>query len=358
MTKILVIEDEADLLEEIGDWLTFEGYDVLSAGNGVQGIQLAKEHLPDLIVCDIMMPYVDGYRVLLELRTEPATSLIPFIFMSALATRVDVRRGMNLGADDYVTKPIARREFLDAVRTRIERDIENKRRAAAALDELRTGISITLPHELRTPLVGIIGFGELLALDPSSYTPAEIQEMAKLVMASGERLLRLIDHYLLYVQLELRKEYIPTADSACEAGAVTRRAAARVAQVYAREADLTVNVIDAMAAIDADGLDKIVNEVLDNAFKFSKPGAPVKLSARIEDDAWVLYIVDHGVGISSEDIKRIGAYMQFERKRREQQGSGLGLIIAKRLLERYGGDLQIESQPGMGASVRLSVPLL
>ena len=203
MTKILVIDDEAGLLEEIADWLAFEGYDVLSTASGADGIQLAKTHLPDLVLCDIMMPYVDGYRVLLELRTNPETALTPFIFMSALATRLDVRRGMNLGADDYVIKPVARAELLEAVRSRLDRNAVSQQRAAAELDQLRIGMSTMLPHELRTPLVGIIGFGELLAMDPDTYTSAEIAEMARTIADSGERLLRLIDHYLLYVQLEL-----------------------------------------------------------------------------------------------------------------------------------------------------------
>ena len=114
---ILVIDDETELREEVVDWLQFEGYDVYSAGDGAEGIRLAQEHRPDLIVSDIMMPCVDGDRVLSEVRTKPETSKIPFIFVSALADLREVRRTTSsLSADDYIAKPFARQELLDAVR--------------------------------------------------------------------------------------------------------------------------------------------------------------------------------------------------------------------------------------------------
>jgi len=123
---ILVIDDEAELREEVVDWLQFEGYDVYSAGDGVEGIRLACEHRPDLIVSDIMMPAVDGYRVLSEVRMRPETSTIPFIFVSALADLREVRhRTGNLSADDYIVKPFARQELLEAVRIQADRSGDN-----------------------------------------------------------------------------------------------------------------------------------------------------------------------------------------------------------------------------------------
>ena len=357
MTKILVIDDEAGLLEEIVDWLTFEGYEVLSAPNGAEGIELAKAHLPDLVLCDIMMPYVDGFRVLLELRTNAPTALTPFIFLSALATRLDVRRGMNLGADDYITKPVARAELLDAVRSRLERDAISKQKAEAALDQLRIGMSTMIPHELRTPLVGIIGFGELLAMDPESYTPAEITEMARTIVVSGERLLHLIDHYLLYVQLELTEGRGRLEHGACEARSVIQRIAARVAEEHGRQADLHIDAMEIAVAIDADNYEKLVGELVDNAFKFSRPGTLVTVRGSIEGNMWTLCITDLGSGFTPDELKRIGAFVQFGRKRREQQGSGLGLVIAKRLAERYGGAVEIESQPQVGTTVCVRIPL-
>ncbi len=119
MKKILVIEDEKQVLSNIVEILTSGGFFPLCAENGILGIELAKGNIPDLIICDIMMPHLDGYGVLAELRSNPPTSTIPFIFLTAKADKTDLRQGMNLGADDYLTKPFRRQELLEAVSSRL-----------------------------------------------------------------------------------------------------------------------------------------------------------------------------------------------------------------------------------------------
>ncbi len=121
MKKILVIEDEAQTRDIFVRCLTFEGFTAIAAASGTLGIKLAQTHLPDLIVCDIMMPDLDGYQVLSALRQKSATAATPFIFLTAKVAMADLRRGMDLGADDYLTKPCTINQFLAAVTTRLER---------------------------------------------------------------------------------------------------------------------------------------------------------------------------------------------------------------------------------------------
>ena len=121
MKKILVIEDDSTTHQIIVELLENEGYKVFSAFNGKAGIQLAKEVIPDLIICDVMMPGTDGYGVLTELSGNDSTALIPFIFLSAMVERDNIRQGMELGADDYVTKPFKIEELLKAVNTRFRK---------------------------------------------------------------------------------------------------------------------------------------------------------------------------------------------------------------------------------------------
>ena len=121
MKTILVIEDQPLMRRNLATILEMEGYDVLVADNGRAGIELAKDELPDLILCDIMMPGVDGYGVLTSLRSHRSTAMIPFIFLTAKGEKTDFRTGMNLGADDYLTKPVAKRDLLAALAARAER---------------------------------------------------------------------------------------------------------------------------------------------------------------------------------------------------------------------------------------------
>lgn len=121
MTKILVIEDEAQLRSNTLQILEFEDFHTLEAENGLVGVQLAQEQVPDLILCDVMMPELDGYDVLARLRQNPTTANIPFIFTTAKASKADLRRGMELGADDYLAKPFTADELMGAISTRLEK---------------------------------------------------------------------------------------------------------------------------------------------------------------------------------------------------------------------------------------------
>lgn len=121
MPKILVIEDEESVRENLVDLLEAEDFEPIAAANGKIGIHLAISEIPDLILCDMMMPEVDGYGVLTALRQDPLTATIPFIFLTAKSAKADFRQGMDMGADDYLTKPFTRAELLSAIMNRLEK---------------------------------------------------------------------------------------------------------------------------------------------------------------------------------------------------------------------------------------------
>jgi len=121
MKKILIIEDQPQMRRNLGTILEMEGFEVKLAEDGNAGVVQARAFQPDLIICDVMMPELDGHAVLRTLRSEKATATIPFIFLTAKGEKTDQRAGMNLGADDYLTKPVERTDLLDSVRMRLER---------------------------------------------------------------------------------------------------------------------------------------------------------------------------------------------------------------------------------------------
>ncbi|MEY4384921.1 MAG: hypothetical protein RLY20_204 [Verrucomicrobiota bacterium] len=121
MPKILIIEDEPSIRENLVEILELEGHEPFAAADGIAGRELARQAKPDLILCDVMMPGLDGYAVLKSLRADEQTARIPFIFLTARGERADVRAGMNLGADDYLIKPVRVDELLGAIEARLER---------------------------------------------------------------------------------------------------------------------------------------------------------------------------------------------------------------------------------------------
>ena len=146
MKKILVIEDEAETLENLVLMLEMEGFKPLSAANGRAGLALARRELPDVILCDVSMPEMDGYGVLESLRADSATVSIPFIFLTAKGDKKDLRTGMNLGADDYLTKPASAEEVLSALSARLDRHRE-KEQAAMSKVELKPNFDSAKPLE-------------------------------------------------------------------------------------------------------------------------------------------------------------------------------------------------------------------
>lgn len=364
MKKVLIIEDTLEVRMIIEETLEFFGFSTLSAEDGEHGIALAQQHLPDLIICDVNMPKLDGYGTLAKLRATDSTAMIPFIFLSGVVDRPYIRRGMEMGADDYLTKPFMPSELLAAVNARLEKKAEVKaeiqRESEKKLDDLRGKMTMALPHELRTPLNGIMGLASILMDDHDRLTPGEVHENARYIHESALRLHRLIENFLAYAQIELMskdaRNILDTAtNSFTPVEPLTSDTARTVATRFQREADLRIAVMPATVAIIADNWHKIIEEVVDNACKFSAPGTPVKIIGGTEGHQFTLAITNEGRGMTSQQIASVAAHMQFEREQYEQQGAGLGLIIAKRLAELNGARLHIESVPGKETTVSISV---
>jgi signal transduction histidine kinase len=362
MKKILVIDDEEWLREMIQLALRQKGYEVIEAENGEVGIEKAQKFLPDLILCDVNMGKVDGYLTLSSLRNLPATAAIPFILMTGLADNAGMRHGMELGADDYLPKPFTIEALYAAVDTRLKKAQALRDEAEKKMADLRGNISMMLPHELRTPLNGILAYGEILTNDAETLQPAEIAEMGQIIHESGKRLERLIENFLIFSQIEvlgsdpqrasaLRKKQTLSARKIVE----TR--ASQQAEAAARKNDLQMDLADKPVGISEEYLTKIVDELTHNAFKFSKAGTPIQISLFPDASTLTMSVSDHGRGLQTEHLRKVGAYMQFDRKQHEQQGLGLGLIISKRLTELHGGSLSIQSDAGVGTTVVVKLPL-
>jgi len=362
MAKILVIEDEESIRENILELLEAENFEALGAANGKVGIKMAIAQIPDLIICDMMMPEIDGQGVLKALRAEPVTATIPFIFLTAKAEKTDIRLGMEQGADDYITKPCTPQELLKAIAIRLEKHQAISRKSQKTLDELRSNISMSLPHELRTPLNAILGFSELILSEYRLLEESEILEMIGHIQVSGHRLYRLIQNFLLYADLqiaatnpELLKE-MRNSEFSCVKSLLSEKARQQAKQANRTE-DLKLNLQDSSVAIDAMRLTKILEELLDNAFKFSSQGTPISVSTLVEDRTFILSVKDQGRGMTADQIAQLEAYMQFDRKHYQQAGLGLGLAIVQRLAELHGGELKIESSPQKETIVSVSLPV-
>ena len=150
MSKVLLIEDDHVLRENTAELLELANYKVITASNGKKGVKAAKDYLPDVIICDIMMPELDGYGVLQQLGTDNSTKHIPFIFLSAKTEKKDIRKGMNLGADDYLTKPFEESELINAIESRLARAaILKEMESSRSYNDNQTNLGISTIHEFK-----------------------------------------------------------------------------------------------------------------------------------------------------------------------------------------------------------------
>jgi two-component system, sensor histidine kinase and response regulator len=380
MSKLIVIDDDVVVRTNLIELFEMEGFEAIGAENGRVGVQLVRQHLPDLIVCDIVMPELDGYGVLEELQQDFATAIIPFIFLTAMADEKHLRQGMSLGAGDYLVKPFTRDVLLTAVSTRLARQTVFAQKTQTRLDDVRANIALALPQALRIPLTNILGFSELLSEGSSLLSARDIRDFAQSIYQAGKRLQDLTTNFLLYAELALAirdPEFAATVKepSPGDIGSTVSEVALEQAKQAHRAADLQLDLDQAVVSLGKVYLVKLTKELVNNAFKFSLPGQPVRIVGRREAPhagqamgiisshqetgtiSYQLTIEDHGLGMTSEQIANVGSFLQFESRLYEQQGQGLGLIIARWIAELHGGNLSIASVGGEGTRVRVSLPL-
>lgn len=364
--KILVIEDEDLVREGIVLILQVNGYDVYTAENGKKGVAVAFDVVPDLVISDIMMPELDGFGVVDALRSNKVTSTIPFLFLSAKADKSDIRQGMNLGADDYLTKPFEIDELIEAVNARLDRASAEKEIAEeianVRLNELRTNLTFSLPHEFLTPLNGILGLSNILMNNLDNFDKNDAIEMLREINQSGRRLQRLIENFLLYSKLEFisrDRESVPEFRKLLTPAAadVVSDIASIVAGQHKRISDIELNLADSAVLCSSVYLSKIVEELIDNAMKFSELSTKVSVYAGESGEHYIVKVSDNGRGMSDEQLKKIGGLAQFDRHLYEQQGAGLGLAVTQKLVELYSGKFQIESDRTKGTVVTVHLPL-
>lgn len=344
--RVLIIEDDDDLRSVICDQLETRGHEVLDAGGGEQGLEMAKSERPDVVVTDIMMPGMSGFEVLAEIRRDREMRLTPVIIASGKGGRADIRRGMSMGADDYIIKPFSVDE--------LDSSIQCQGRRKAFIDETirvwEHRSLATIPHELRTPLNGILGISEFLrqsVAEGITLSPREWCDNLDIIRSSGYRLFRLIENHLLYHELSLagvshRYRELYRGQSTSLPGDTSGWE--DKAREFGRGGDLSLNLDQAEIPMAEELWDKLIRELLDNAFKFSPTGSPVKVEGRREGNQYHLEVRDSGVGLEVEEPA-------------VEPGSGLGLPIVSLALSLHGGSLELAPVPGgNGTIARISLP--
>jgi signal transduction histidine kinase len=383
--RILAIDDTPSNLLTLGAALQAD-FDLQVATSGAMGLTMAMKAPPDLILLDVMMPEIDGYETCRRIMAAPALRTIPVVFVTALTETGDERAGLEIGAADYITKPIvveiARARIRNLLeRERLRKEVEQHRNQLEALVQARTlALSIAkeaadaanraksaflanMSHELRTPLNGIMGMTDLAlrrAADPKQT------EQLGIVKRCSQRLLAVINDLLELSRLEADRMTLDAIDFAL--GEVLDRL--RTLTNHAAAAKGLLLTIDAAPGLarrrfrgDAPRLGQILLHLTDNAIKFTDAGSVSVRLALTEKTATAallrVEVRDTGIGLSPDVQARLFTpFQQADNSlARRHSGTGLGLTLCKRLAEAMGGGIEVESRSGDGSLVRVTLRL-
>jgi two-component system, sensor histidine kinase and response regulator len=369
MPTILVIEDESLLRAEVAEWLKFEGYTAITAEDGAAGVEKALQYLPDLIVCDIKMPRLDGYDVLLEIRSNIKTADIPFIFLTARAAHEDMRAGMNLGADDYLTKPFTRVDLLQAIKSRLETTAARRLKIREEIEALRTELAREheqrlikgklvgmFSHDFRNPLATILSSISLLRDYADRMDEKRRLAHMNRVDASVRQLLHMLDDMLIITQMESgRLEFKP------ELLGVEQFFQHIIEEFQIIHAETHTFRIESRFAdpmmADPRLLRQIAANLISNAVKYSPAGSEVSITLGFHQGQFAFSVEDRGIGIPEKDQAELFGVFHRGSNVGDVSGTGLGLAIVKQAVELHNGTLHIESEVGRGTKVTVLIPI-
>lgn len=395
MATILIVDDKTENLYLLQSLLQGHGYEVKTAANGREALEVARSTRIDLVIADILMPVMDGFTLCREWRADEALRAIPFIFYTATYTdEKDERFALSLGADLFLVKPAEPNFILHAVRDLLEskairpaapapeeagreqaflqeynrvlihkledklQDLERANAELRALDIMKDNLLRNVSHELRTPLTVIQGYAELIGSARSGpVTEKQIQQCAS-IRNNLDRLLHMINNLIFLADpdaLDRNRRVGRIAVGTLYA------AVADAAGPKATEKEITLAFPESTAVVEGDHSELLqaLYNLVDNGVKFTPKGGRVTITESIVGDAVRIAVRDSGIGIEAEEQMRIFErfYQVDPSTTRRYGGLGLGLAIVREIARKAGGRIELASAPGQGSTFTLILPL-
>jgi two-component system sensor kinase len=352
-SKILIIDDELNIRETVTEVLSINNYGTKTAKNGQEALDILDNWTPDLIICDIMMPVMDGNVFQQIVHNDKLLSTIPFIFMTAKTGENLMRNCFHDGADDFLTKPFKINDLLKTVAIKIERFKKIKK-----ANNLYIGKKRFFSHEINTPLNGILGSIDILMNENYNLKKREITDFYGEIKSSGERLNRTMQNIALFEKIKNNKFELSN-DGFSKIKTVFETVLKQIFNQHKKQENrLVSDLTSAELQISNNDLTFVLFELIDNALKFSPKNKKVVIEGRMfNDDFYEINIFDLGIGFKEDELKLIDAAVQFNRDDREQQGLGLGLYISKFIIKKSDGIISVISKEDEGTKISILLPI-
>ena len=380
---ILIVEDDPANIDLLKAQLSDQGYLIESALDGEEALQSIVHKKPDLILLDIMLPKKSGFEVCKCIKGKPDTRSIPVIMVTALKDMESRVKGITVGADDFLTRPVDRSELISRVKSMLRikhlhdeltkesetthktiEQLELQQRVMKSMStqlmqasHLKYEFIVDMSHALRTPLNVIIGFSEMLQDELVGSLNERQRKYIDNVLQGGHELRKLITNVVDVFKIDTGKVPVETTEFSLQelVHSALRKHAARALE---RDIALSVDIEASVARIYADPqkLLTVLDNLLSNAVKISPPHGRIGIAAVRDGDMVRICVEDTGPGLSSDDCDRV--FLEFYRTAESSgfPGSGLGLAISKKLVLLQGGEMWAESEKGVGSKFFFTLP--
>jgi signal transduction histidine kinase len=362
--QILIVDDTPANIDVLDQILEEEGYKISVAATGEAALKLAPKIIPDLILLDIMMPGIDGFETCQQLKADPTTRDIPILFLTAKNEGADIARGFSLGAVDYITKPFLEEEVCARIRFHLQRrqllrQLKESNHKLTEVNELKNKFLGMASHDLRSPITSIRGYARIL-LDQSKDLPEDARlEFLDAIHEISGHMLNLLSDLLNISMIESGKLELRIVSGSLKTVVEERT---RIFKFIAEKKNISIHSeLDAIPnfCFDANRIGQVVDNLLSNAIKFSPAGKEIRIFLKQNQDQAVFSVQDKGPGISQEDQEKLFQHFQKlePRPTGDEPSHGLGLAIAKKMIEAHRGILNVESAPGKGATFSFEIPM-
>jgi two-component system, sensor histidine kinase and response regulator len=374
--SILVVDDEPDNFEVIEALLPSDKYALHYASRGEEAISCLNIFKPDAILLDVMMPDVDGIEVCRRIKAMTQRQSIPIIMITALSGKEDLARCLEAGADDFICKPVSGIELRARVNSmlRLKQQYDRIRSLSKlqnnsiallrnSLNEIRGSLDFSFPNELNVSLHGILGNIEQLSGKLGNLNNEEVKVLLNNAQGSAQRLDRSTRKLLMYLNLAIETPQSHINDR-CLAQPIIEVISQHRAIQAERPLDLILDVENVELQVSEERLKWLVDELLDNAFKFSPEDTVVEVRGQLIDNSFHLWVIDQGSGLSEDCMDRSGDLSQFidnsapqPKEVEKSGGEGIGLKIVKKIVESYAGLFLVSSIHQHQTTVHITLPL-
>jgi two-component system sensor kinase len=352
MSKILLIDDDTNLRETIEEFLLYQQFEVVCASNGQEALDALDNWTPDVILCDILMPIMDGPTFHDIIKNNTLLSAIPFIFLSAKKEENLMRKCFLQGADDFLSKPFQINDLLKIIEVKSERFKKIKN----SYPNLFIGQRNILVREVNTPLNGILGFVDVLLEKEEYFTQNDSHEFLKAIKSSSVRLNRTLQNIFLY-QNVIANDFYFNQNEHCSISLLIPKVLGDLESLHIGSMKrIKLNLKKGTLAVDKQNLIFILFEVIDNALKFSNGRSIQVLGSKYNDEFYEIIIKDQGIGFTENELSLIAAGKQFHRDKQEQQGLGLGLYLSRYIVKKLKGLFSITSEKDIGTIIKIYLP--